>query len=257
MSIGSRIKERREQLGMTQPQLADALGVSKGAIGNYETDANSPKASILYKVFDVLQCDANYIFQDEVKERKEWVPSQEEIDIIKRIRSLDDYGKRAVLYLIEHENGRVEQIARARDESEPETNNIVYIGRTSNKASAGIGFTLDYGAMERWGVKDNELTSRADLIVEVDGDSMEPDFHDGDNILVLDNRSVEVGEIGLFVVYDELGEPKGYVKKYGVNRYGRPVLISLNKKYKDFIPDELECVGRVLGVLDPDWIVKT
>lgn len=73
MSIGSRIKERREQLGMTQPQLADALGVSKGAIGNYETDANSPKASILYKVFDVLQCDANYIFQDEVKERKEWV----------------------------------------------------------------------------------------------------------------------------------------------------------------------------------------
>lgn len=71
MSIGSRIKERREQLGMTQPQLSDALGVSKGEIGNYETDANSPKASILYKVFDVLQCDANYIFQDEVKERKE------------------------------------------------------------------------------------------------------------------------------------------------------------------------------------------
>lgn len=71
--IFSRIKERREQLGMTQPQLADALGVSKGAIGNYETDANSPKASILYKVFDVLQCDANYIFQDKVKERKEWV----------------------------------------------------------------------------------------------------------------------------------------------------------------------------------------
>lgn len=66
MSIGSRIKERREALGITQVQLAEQLDVTKGAIGNYETDANSPKASILYKVFDVLKCDANYLFQDEM-----------------------------------------------------------------------------------------------------------------------------------------------------------------------------------------------
>lgn len=65
MSFGTRLKARREQLGITQPQLAEMLGVSKGAIGNYETDANSPKATILFKVFDVLKCDANYLFQDE------------------------------------------------------------------------------------------------------------------------------------------------------------------------------------------------
>lgn len=69
MSIGSRIKERREELGITQTRLAELLGVSKGAIGNYETDANSPKASIMYKVFDVLDCDANYLFQDEMGDR--------------------------------------------------------------------------------------------------------------------------------------------------------------------------------------------
>ena len=40
MSFGTRLKARREQLGITQPQLAEMLGVSKGAIGNYETDAN-------------------------------------------------------------------------------------------------------------------------------------------------------------------------------------------------------------------------
>ena len=38
MSIGSRIKERREELGITQIQLAEQLGLTKGAIGNYETD---------------------------------------------------------------------------------------------------------------------------------------------------------------------------------------------------------------------------
>ena len=69
MSIGERIKERREELGITQIQLAELIGVTKGAIGNYETDANSPKASIMYKVFEALQCDANYIFQDEMKNK--------------------------------------------------------------------------------------------------------------------------------------------------------------------------------------------
>ena len=68
MSFGTRLKSRREQLGITQPQLAKMLGVSKGAIGNYETDVNSPKATILFKVFDVLKCDANYLFQDEMRE---------------------------------------------------------------------------------------------------------------------------------------------------------------------------------------------
>ena len=69
VSIGERIKERREELGITQIQLAELIGVTKGAIGNYETDANSPKASIMYKVFEALQCDANYIFQDEMKNK--------------------------------------------------------------------------------------------------------------------------------------------------------------------------------------------
>lgn len=32
MSIGSRIKQRREELGYTQPQLASLIGVSKGTI---------------------------------------------------------------------------------------------------------------------------------------------------------------------------------------------------------------------------------
>lgn len=97
MSVGSRMKERRESLGMTQVQLAELLGVTKGAIGNYETDANSPKASILYKVFEVLKCDANYLFQDEIRERREYTASPHEMEhLVKKYRSLDAYGKEAV-----------------------------------------------------------------------------------------------------------------------------------------------------------------
>ena len=66
MSIGSRIKERREQLGMTQRQLADKLGVTKSAICNYENGTSKPKEDVLLNVFKVLSVDPNYIYQDSV-----------------------------------------------------------------------------------------------------------------------------------------------------------------------------------------------
>lgn len=71
LSFASRLKERRESLGITQVQLAEKLGVTKGAVGNYEIGLSSPKAEILYKVFDVLGCDANFLFQDEMEDPKE------------------------------------------------------------------------------------------------------------------------------------------------------------------------------------------
>ena len=67
MSFGSRLRQRREQLGLTQQQLAEALGITRAAVGNYEQEVSSPKADILYDVFDALKCDANFLFQDEMK----------------------------------------------------------------------------------------------------------------------------------------------------------------------------------------------
>jgi len=64
MSIGSRIKEARESKGINQVELAKLIGISKGAIGNYETDISSPKDDILFRLMKVLNVDANYIFQD-------------------------------------------------------------------------------------------------------------------------------------------------------------------------------------------------
>lgn len=97
MSIGSRIKERREMLGITQTQLAERLGVSKGAIGNYETDANSPKASIMYKVFEVLQCDANYLFQDEMSAQNKNTLSERDRDLLNLFHKLNEEGREKLL----------------------------------------------------------------------------------------------------------------------------------------------------------------
>ena len=68
MSFGSRLKERREAVGLKQKELGALLGVSGNAIGNYEKGLSSPNADALYKVFEILKCDANYLYQDEMRE---------------------------------------------------------------------------------------------------------------------------------------------------------------------------------------------
>ncbi|MDO4470948.1 MAG: helix-turn-helix transcriptional regulator [Bacillota bacterium] len=105
MSFGSRLKEKREALNITQPQLAEMLGVSKGAIGNWETDVNSPRATLLYDLFNILHCDENYLFQDEMKRLKykdKATPSEFE-NIIKKYRDLDEHGKEMVDFTLTKE----------------------------------------------------------------------------------------------------------------------------------------------------------
>ena len=108
MSFGSRLKEKRESLNITQPQLAEMLGVSKGAIGNWETDVNSPRATLLYDLFDILHCDANYLFQDEMRDLKykdKSTPEEFE-NIIKKYRDLDDHGREMVDVTLQKEDER-------------------------------------------------------------------------------------------------------------------------------------------------------
>ena len=71
---------------------------------------------------------------------------------------------------------------------------------------------------------------------------MEPKYRNGDYLLVKATDTVEVGEVGVFVLDGE-----GYVKVYGGD-----TLISLNSAYKpiplkDF--ENVRCVGVVTGKL--------
>ena len=62
MGFASRMKERRIELGITQAQLAKKLWVTSSSIGNYETGVSSPRIDIMLKMFDTLECDANFLF---------------------------------------------------------------------------------------------------------------------------------------------------------------------------------------------------
>lgn len=112
MSFGSRLRDKRKELGITQPQLAEILGVSQSAIGSWETDTNSPRATLLYDLFDILHCDANYLFQDETRELYKDKATPEEFEnIIKKYRDLDDHGRKMVDFTLEEEYKRSKALA--------------------------------------------------------------------------------------------------------------------------------------------------
>ena len=104
MSVGSRIKELRESKNISRNKLADLIGVTVGAISNYENEVSSPKEPILFKIMEVLQCDANYLFQDAIDmPSMENSVSIEEHKIIKKYRTLDSHGKEMVDFTLEKE----------------------------------------------------------------------------------------------------------------------------------------------------------
>lgn len=107
MSFGSRLRERREILNLKQIDLGKLIGITGAAIGNYENDVSTPKADILYKLFDALQCDANYLFQDEMKALKTDDFTVPEIRMVRKYRELDEHGKQMVDTTLELEYKRV------------------------------------------------------------------------------------------------------------------------------------------------------
>lgn len=128
-------------------------------------------------------------------------------------------------------------------EPEQDEEEKFYVDICSLPTSAGTGVYLDDSSTEPLQIVHTDIAERANYAVRVSGDSMIPKYCSGDIVLVETCPSVEVGEIGIFVVDGE-----GFIKKYGGDR-----LISLNPKYDDILLHEYDsvyCRGRVLGVAE-------
>ena len=60
--VGARLRIRRKVLGLSQTQLADALGITFQQIQKYERGANRISASKLYEAARLLQSPVSYFF---------------------------------------------------------------------------------------------------------------------------------------------------------------------------------------------------
>ncbi len=155
-----------------------------------------------------------------------------EKDIISDIRNLDTLGKTRVNDTIKSESAR---IAAEKNASKPRFSRIHF----DFPVSAGTGEFLDNRTAVIAELTD-EPPHGTDYILRISGNSMEPQFFDGDYIYVKNTECVDYGEIGIFAA-----EGNVYMKEYTPDG-----LKSLNPEYSLIkFYDGIRCLGKVLGTV--------
>ena len=237
MSIGTKISEIRKSKKMKIETLSQKSGVPISTLKKILSGATKdPQIDTIKAIARALECTLEDF--DDNSNLKNY--SAVEKKLIADYRKLDDHSKEVVQVVIRKELER-------NIPSEPNYDNIIPIKKYQvpyydMPVSAGTGNPLDEEYPEKVDLTE-QPPKGTDFIVRVSGDSMEPTYHDGDKLFVKEQPSIEIGEIGIFVV-----DGNAYVKELGVDR-----LISHNEKYSDIIINEYirnKCCGKVLGICE-------
>lgn len=257
-TLGSRIKKARENIGMSQGELAISIGIkpSSGVISNWERDLNKPDAEKIVKLCEVLNISAAFLLDYYGKSTIEF--NQSEINYIEKYRSLDDTGKKRIDYDLEEEIKRIEKIRTQQKQLQDQQDHIhqleqrivtevarrIAVPLYGKFASAGDGaYLFDDIPTEKIKVLDTPTARKADFVIGVNGDSMEPDYCDGEKVFVEKTADLEIGDIGIFLKGSDC-----YIKELGADR-----LISHNKAHGDIWPDEeIRTIGKVIGKVEED-----
>jgi phage repressor protein C with HTH and peptisase S24 domain len=165
-------------------------------------------------------------------------PSVDEMGMVKKYRKLDSFGKSAVDSVLNVEFDRMLSIQPKKQRAR-----MLKFDFYNYPASAGTGNFLETETPEDIWVKEVAEAEDADYVIPISGDSMEPTYHSGDKVFVEKCSTIDVGEIGIFVVNGE-----AYIKELG-----EKCLISHNSAYKPIklgASDSVYCCGRVLGVVE-------
>lgn len=250
MTFGERLTHLRKENGYnTRNEFAEFLNIPSTTLRNYETDKREPGHTFLKQMSELFNVSVDYLLclTDEKEVLHPFRLKVSEQEHIEKYRTLDIHGKDMVDTVLDKEYDRCLSSADQAHEERTEYN-IIYLPYPENRASAGTGDEFLSDVTRSISVKENRLTIRADLVIKVDGNSMEPVYSDGDIVLVHQQPAVDIGAIGLYAA-----NGKGYIKKQGKDR-----LISVNPDYPDIMPEKnyaYKCFGQVIGKLNPEWII--
>ena len=206
-------------------------GISESAYKKWEK--SSPKSDTIIKLATTLDFSIDYLLTG----KEPTIPTEYQ-SLITSYQELSKDNQQLlqdiILSMID-----IQDANKKRSEIEYTT-----IRHSLHKVSAGLGEALDDG--DNW--EDIEVVSTpeskiADFAITVVGESMSPDFHNGDIVLVKEQPEIEIGQIGIFICGNE-----GFIKEAGRDR-----LISHNPKFDDIYPSEnseIICKGLVLGIAE-------
>lgn len=252
MNFLEKIDFMMNKLNINKSKLSEISGVPYTTIDSfYKKGYENTKLSTIRKMAEALNVSLDYLVDDNITDEyygqtNGFKINYNEMQHIKKYRTLDKYGKETVSGVLEFEYKRCREQEKDEISASIEPN-IIYLPDPIQSASAGHGQLADDDTANMIAIQANTITSKANYIMRVSGDSMEPKFFDGQRVLVRNQPSVDLGEIGIFLIDGER-----YIKIYRGNH-----LESANPNYPDVQFDEYsKCLGRVLDILKDDWIIN-
>ena len=225
MKIGDKILTELDKQGKSKKGLAEYIGVKPASISDWN-DSDNLRFWNVVKASEFLNVSLNYLAYG-----KEPSIPREYQKLISAYKSLSPDNQKMALGLLE-----TMYDIQCRNNIE-----CITIKHSIYKVSAGKGYSLDGEDWEEINVVRTSESEQADFAVTIDGDSMLPDYKDGDIVLVKQQDTIELGQIGIFTMNNN----QGLIKESGEN-----CLISHNPEYDDIVPTEndiIECCGLVLG----------
>lgn len=247
--IGDKLKEIREKTGMNKKEFADYIGIKYTTYNGYETGAREPASDFLILISTKFDVSIDYILglQTEKEILHSYKLKSTEYTHIEKYRSLDPHGQDMVDTVLVKECERVSKYGKLTAPSTiiefhpKQDNNLLVLPYFRAGVSAGTGiFILGNEAEDDIELPALPEYETADFAIDVNGDSMEPDFSHEDIALVQRDAEMHIGDIGVFIVNGD-----AFIKELGEKE-----LISRNKDYKN-IPihegDNVVCMGKVIG----------
>lgn len=247
-----KITEFRKKKGLSLEELSAMSGVPIGTLSKISAGiTKNPNLDTVKAIAHALGCTI-----DDFDKSSQKLLSDEEEQVLNVYRKLSFAGKKHFVSLgtdliayekeygkfIEKQLSTTNALGSPNDVSENTSDNVIFIDTYTQSASAGTGQYLDDDSFQRLGYPADRVPVNTDFAVPVAGDSMEPEYSDGDIVFVERSEDVAFGDIGLFVLNGEgfikICDPKG--------------LISLNPAYSPIkINDDcsFKTIGKILGKL--------
>ncbi len=241
MSFGEQLRRRREELGLSRGDLALRLGVSKSAVGNYETGISTPKEDILLQMFDALEVDPNYLYRGSFRYGAAAALSDEEQHLVSQYRALSLTGRQTVRMLMSALSAYQDELESHRPAAEPRVIPLYCSPAAAGFAAPVFGEDFDYIPVE------DDVPQAAEFAVRIQGDSMAPFIGDG-SVAYVNRDPLQAGDVGIFCVDGDM-----FCKQYYKDPAGVVYLFSLNRARADadqvLLPGggrTLVCFGRVI-----------
>ena len=237
--IAENITHFRKQRGITQKELAKEVGITASTMTDYMKLRSAPSFGVIQKLadyFGVKKSDIDTTFKEESTNSLPDAPDLLTQQITDKVVQLTTPNKKIVLRTSE-------QLLESQNEEETKVNEVSEAIQLysydyyDHPASAGTGQYLNDVRVERIELP---VDVDADFVIPIKGDSMEPDYHDGDLVFIQTSVDLNDGVIGVFNYNGD-----AYIKQLVINK-DQAYLHSLNPAYKD-MPITPETDFRIIG----------